>query len=101
MDDKTSGLRESFKELIEKVKSSDEIEQLRVEFLGKKGHIASLMGQLKSVPNEEKKAFGQTVNLFKQEVEKQLASLMKKLFSLRSKDLSNPQRITMSRFRWI
>lgn len=72
MEDKTSVIREEFKKRIESVKSSEEIEQLRVEYLGKKGHVQGLMGQLKAVPNEEKKAFGQSVNLLKQEIEKLL-----------------------------
>ena len=55
MEDKTSVIREEFKKRIESVKSSEEIEQLRVEYLGKKGHVQGLMGQLKAVPNEEKK----------------------------------------------
>lgn len=87
MDDKTSSLRESFKGLIEKVKSSEEIEQLRVEFLGKKGHVSALMGQLKSIPNEEKKAFGQAVNVLKQEIEKQLAEAHNKITELEEKML--------------
>lgn len=40
---------------------------LRIEYLGKKGQIASLMKQMKSVPKEEKPAFGQAVNDLKTE----------------------------------
>ncbi len=38
---------------------------LRVEYLGKKGKIADLMKQMKQVPKEEKKAYGQAVNALK------------------------------------
>ncbi|MCD7774952.1 MAG: phenylalanine--tRNA ligase subunit alpha [Clostridiales bacterium] len=89
MDDKTSSLRQSFGELIEKVKSSDEIEQLRVEFLGKKGHVSALMSQLKTVPNEQKKAFGQSVNQLKQEIEGQLKEAHDRIAALEEQRLIN------------
>ncbi len=44
---------------------SESIEKIRVGYLGKKGKITELLGELKNVPNEEKKAFGQNVNLLK------------------------------------
>ncbi len=87
MDDKTSLLRQNFNELINKVKSSDEIEQLRVEFLGKKGYVSSLMGQLKTVPNDKKKAFGQSVNELKQEIEKQLQEAHAKIVAMEDQRL--------------
>ena len=46
----------------------DDLEKIRVEFLGKKGHITDLMKDMKALSNEEKKAFGQKVNVLKTEV---------------------------------
>ena len=73
MSEKTTEVRLAFLAALESVDSVDALEALRVEYCGKKGHVAGLMGMLKSVPNEEKKAFGQAVNEVKQEIEKKLA----------------------------
>lgn len=42
-----------------------EVEAFRIKFLGKKGILNDLFTEFKSVPNEEKKAFGQLVNQLK------------------------------------
>ena len=70
---KVTEIKSLFDEKISSVTSSDKAEELRVEFLGKKGHIAALMSELKNVPNEEKKEFGRVVNEIKQEIEKAIA----------------------------
>ena len=46
------------------------LEELRVAYLGKKGKVTDLLKQLGSLPPEEKKSFGATVNALKNEVEK-------------------------------
>ena len=48
------------------VNSATELEEYRIKFLGSKGLVKSLMAEMKQVPNEEKKAFGQVLNEFKQ-----------------------------------
>ena len=69
MDDKTLETRQEFRERLAKAQSAEELESLRVEFLGKKGAVQSLMGALKSVLPEQKKAFGQRVNELKRDIE--------------------------------
>ena len=68
MSEKTSELKQSFLKLLDAVKSMDDLEKIRVEFLGKKGYITDLMKDMKALSNEEKKAFGQKVNVLKTEV---------------------------------
>ena len=49
---------------------ADALEQVRITFLGKKkGRLKDLQGLMKSVPNEEKRAFGQAFNEVKNRVE--------------------------------
>ncbi len=59
-------------EKVSKAESLDEINEIRVEFLGKKGRITSLLKELKTIPAEERPAFGQLVNEAKQTAEKKL-----------------------------
>ena len=42
-----------------------ETEDFRVRFLGTKGIVKAIMGEMKNVPVEEKKKFGQILNEFK------------------------------------
>ena len=60
-------LKLSFAEALSSANSAEALEALRVEYLGKKGHIAELMTQLRFA--EDKKAAGQLINGLKTYVE--------------------------------
>jgi phenylalanyl-tRNA synthetase alpha chain len=45
---------------------AETLEQFRIKFLGVKGIVKSLMGEMQHVPVDQKKSFGQTMNGFKQ-----------------------------------
>ena len=53
-------LKKSFGEALTSANSAEALEALRVEYLGKKGHVAELMTQLRFA--EDKKAAGQLIN---------------------------------------
>ncbi len=66
-------MQEKIKHLLEEAKqftsdNAETIEQFRIDFLGKKGHLTSLFADFKSVPNELKKEVGQQINELKQYV---------------------------------
>ncbi|OLY94073.1 phenylalanyl-tRNA synthetase, alpha subunit [Cnuella takakiae] len=46
--------------------SPQQLEEYRIKFLGTKGIVKALFGEMRNVPNEQKKAFGQVLNEFKQ-----------------------------------
>ena len=46
-------------------KNTAEVEEFRIKYLGKKGILNDLFAEFKSVPNEQKKEFGQVVNELK------------------------------------
>ncbi|MGL5045852.1 MAG: phenylalanine--tRNA ligase subunit alpha, partial [Plesiomonas sp.] len=48
------------------------LDNVRVEFLGKKGHLTLQMQSLRNVPAEERPAAGQVINQAKQEVQEAL-----------------------------
>jgi len=50
-------------------KTKDELEQFRIQYLGKKGVLNDFFAAFKEVPNEEKKTFGRVVNELKQKAE--------------------------------
>lgn len=49
-----------------------DLESFRIHFLGKKGLIPALFGAIKEIPNEEKKAYGQDINLLKNTAEEKI-----------------------------
>ena len=59
-------------EALNKVAQADakSLEELRIEYLSKKGKIQSLMAQMRDLPVEEKPKFGQMVNDLKSAVSK-------------------------------
>ena len=69
MQEKAKQLKEQFTEKVNSTTATADLEQLRIEFLGKKGPISSLMGELRNVPNEQKKEAGQIINEVKQFIE--------------------------------
>ena len=46
-------------------KSLEEVEQFRIKYIGKKGLLNDFFAEFKNVPNDQKKEFGQTINLLK------------------------------------
>jgi phenylalanyl-tRNA synthetase alpha chain len=56
--------------------SSAEVEAFRIKYLGTKGLVKNMMGEMKSVPNEQKKEFGQILNAFKVAAEEKLEALV-------------------------
>ena len=72
MQNKIEELKKSFALALEAAVSADALEALRVEYLGKKGHVASLMQNLRFA--EDKKAAGQLINTLKTEVEEAIAA---------------------------
>ena len=77
--EKTSQLKQEFIQKLSKAQSSADGEALRVEFLGKKGSVSLLMGELKSVPNEQKKEAGQIINDLKKFINDEIVNLQKVL----------------------
>ncbi len=73
MSDKTMEVKESFGAALSQVSTMEELEKLRVDYVGKKGLVTDLMKEMKNLSNEEKKTFGQKVNLLKNEIEGQIA----------------------------
>ncbi|MDG1929483.1 MAG: phenylalanine--tRNA ligase subunit alpha, partial [Nitrospinaceae bacterium] len=62
-------LRQDFDYRIGSVSNSKQLEQIRIEFLGKKGQLQGLMKELRNASPKEKPKLGKDINLLKQHVE--------------------------------
>src|SRR5215218_5760858 len=47
------------------ISNPQQLEEYRIKFLGTKGITKTLFGEIKNIPNEKKKEFGQVLNDFK------------------------------------
>jgi len=68
MEEKIKKLREELVSKLDSINDLKELNDLRVEYMGKKGVINDLVTIMTTIPNEEKKAFGMLLNDFKNEV---------------------------------
>ncbi len=62
-------------------RTAEELEQFRIQYLGSKNTIKPLFGEIKNVPNERKKEYGQLVNKAKEAAENKFAELKEALES--------------------
>lgn len=77
---------DKIKNHIEEVKAfhadnKEKVEEFRIKYLGSKGLLKDLFADLKNVPNEMKKEFGQVINQLKDTAEKKVAALQEQLES--------------------
>lgn len=65
-------IRKSLEEDLKNVKTTQDLSELKVKYLGKKGFVTLLSANMKDLSIEEKKVFGQTLNVLKQEVSEKI-----------------------------
>ena len=92
-------IRELFVQELGKVETSEDLNNLRVMFLGKNGHLTTCMKLIKDLSVEEKKAFGSEVNVLKtyvsytleeKKIELEELAVQKELDSIAMVDLTVP-----------
>ena len=59
--------------------SLEELDQFRIKLLGKKGEITALFDVFKTVPPEQKREFGQALNVLKNDAQKKIKGLLGEL----------------------
>lgn len=67
--DELAALRNAAIDAIGKAASTEALEVIRIEFLGRSGKLKDMMGRIKEVPSELKKETGQRLNEVKNELE--------------------------------
>lgn len=79
MNDMATAIFDQLKNIIEEIKvakptSPQEIEQFRIRYLGSKNIIKPLMGEIRNVPNDQKKEFGLLIKEAKATAENRFAA---------------------------
>ncbi|RKY92280.1 MAG: phenylalanine--tRNA ligase subunit alpha, partial [Ignavibacteriae bacterium] len=61
-------IKTDFKSDVEGISSPDELEKIRIKFLGRNGLVSSLFDQLKTVPIEQKPLMGKNLNELRNQI---------------------------------
>jgi len=70
------------------IKDTKALEDFRIQFLGSKGIVKNMFGELKSVPNEEKREVGQLLNNLRLHAETKFTAFKEQLETAASSDSS-------------
>ncbi len=99
MSEKTTQMKQEFLGKLAAVADMQSLDALRVEYLGKNGLITGLLKEMKNLSVEEKKTFGQEVNVLKDEAtgaisakieEMKAAEIEREINSMPDIDISSP-----------
>ena len=83
MKEKLEAIKKEALKQIEASQGLDTLNEVRVNFLGKKGELTSVLKSMKDVAPEDRPKVGQLVNETRAEIEKVLEETMKKMESLK------------------
>ena len=79
MSEKTTTMKQEFLSKLASVGDMTSLDALRVEYLGKNGLITGLLKEMKNLSVEEKKTFGQEVNILKTEATDAIAAKIEEM----------------------
>lgn len=68
MEEKILNLRKQVEEKMKEIKSATDVENIRVEYLGKKGQLVDILKNLKNVEEAKRKEIGEKANILRNEI---------------------------------
>lgn len=90
MSDKLQELREKIQKDLSDVKSVEDLKNIRVQYLGKKGALTAILRELGNVAAEERPRIGKMVNEVRARAEAKINEQMK-LLEKRQMEEKNPE----------
>lgn len=96
MRDKLLEIKEIALDRIEKISELEEVEQLRVKYLGKKGDLTSVLRDMGKLAAEERPIIGQVANEIRDELEDAIASVKGKLTEELKRNRINKEKIDIT-----
>lgn len=87
----------SFEEQAKSVENDEQLNNLRVEFLGKNGKLTEALKLIKDVPVNEKKSYGEAVNKLKVQIESKVEDIKSKIAQkLLEEKLNNTKKVDLT-----
>lgn len=84
MEEKLINIKNTALPMILDVENLDELEELRVQFLGKNGSLANVMKEIKQIPVDKKPAMGRLLNEVKEILETTITQKLNELKNIKS-----------------
>ena len=78
MKEKILEIKKKFEEDVQNIKSMKELNDLKVDYFGKKGMVSELSSSMKDIRNEDKKEFGMRLNELRTSLSEKIDSLKEK-----------------------
>ncbi len=94
--DKISHIRDEFTNKLKSVSTTEELEKLRVEYIGRKGKVTQLLKEIPKLPPEERKEFGKACNVLKSEIEEAIKGKLKELKEKEKREKLEKERIDVT-----
>ncbi len=91
-----AGVRDNFKNSLASAKSFNELDDVRVKYIGKKGELTLLLRSLGKLPPEQRKAAGQELNLLRDQIEQELNTAAIKIKASENEQLELNQQIDVT-----
>lgn len=89
MQDEIRNIRNEFVALVTDAESTDELEELRISYLGRSGKLTSLIKKIKDLPKNERSEVGELINQTKNAIETELSAQAERLREI-SKEWFDP-----------
>jgi phenylalanyl-tRNA synthetase alpha chain len=89
-------IRAAALDALESLTGEDELEALRIRFVGKKGELTSILRGMRDVPPEERPAVGELVNAVKLEVEGRIEALRERLLAEKTRRSLAQERVDVT-----
>jgi len=67
--EKIAQLKEQFNQRIASIEHRDELERVKNEYIGRKGHVTQMLKEIALIPKEDRPKIGQLLNKTKQEIQ--------------------------------
>jgi len=96
MNEKLEKIKVQLLQKLNTVNKLEDIENIKVEYLGKKGEITSLLKTLGQMPPEERKEAGSLINTLRQEVESNIDGKLKMMKDLEIEKKLESEKIDIS-----
>lgn len=97
MEEKISLLREEVVAKMNEVKTASDVENIRVEYLGKKGLVIDILKNLKNVEADKRKEVGEKANVLRVEIEKMIETKKEELKELEYENsIKNAEKIDIT-----
>jgi phenylalanyl-tRNA synthetase alpha chain len=75
--------------------NKEQLEQFKSQYTGKKGVLQDLLDQIKNIPADQRKEYGQQVNKIKEAAQEKLKALTEQLDNLQAANVNRPHDLTL------